>query len=398
MSLRADIERRTGEPPFFITGGQDAHILDENGERYLDLTSGWNVVNAGWNNEEISRAWMTAASRLSFRPSWCREAHYERLQELWSEFAPGYALVPSCSGGEAVDNALKVARLVTGRPGAICFSGAYHGSTSGAAFATGYHVPHLEPLGLEGVTATLPIPATGAALAEAERVIRAFEPAGSIIFETVLTNLGCRVVPDAFLALLVDLSRELGLVLICDEVGTGINRTGSLLSGFGRGLRPDIIVCGKALTNGLYPLSLCLVRADLARDIDEPSFASTFAGSPSGSAAALATLQWHRERELGAVAVEVGAQLRRRLEENTSGLSGVTGVHGQGLELALHLDWSRLRAARLSPYGLVQRLRKRSLFATLSPGDQHLMITPPLTAEYAELLAAADLIADALDV
>lgn len=122
--------RVSADPPFFIKRAQGAHVWDCEGHRYLDLTSGWNVVNAGWNNPEIMEAWARCAEILPFKPSWCADEFSKALSDLLSDCWPGYMAIPGCSGAQGIDNALKVARLATGRSGVMSFAGAYHGSST----------------------------------------------------------------------------------------------------------------------------------------------------------------------------------------------------------------------------------------------------------------------------
>jgi len=397
----SDYAERTGfgrEPPFSIDSAEGSIVQDRQGRRYLDLTSGWNVVNAGWNNPEIWQAWLEAGLRNPFRPSWCDDDRFDALTQRMASIAPGRRIIPACSGNEAVDNALKLARLVTGRAGVICFEGAYHGSGTGASLATGYHVPHLEALDLHGLRLSLPLPSQPDALERAEGAIRAFEEGGAIVFETVLTNLACEAVPQAFCDMLRRVASELGLVLICDEIGTGMNRLGSPFSSLDSesDCGPDIILSAKALTNGLYPLSLCLVRERLMRHVDISYFSSTYGGMPSGCAAAVATLDYHAEHGLGARAIEGGKALAAAIERHVIDIDGVRSLEGVGLERALHLDWMRLSRRGLSPFEMLAKLRDQGVFATLSPGEDHLMLMPPLTTPHDMLIDAVDAIGKVL--
>ncbi|WP_432768734.1 MAG: aminotransferase class III-fold pyridoxal phosphate-dependent enzyme [Sphingopyxis sp.] len=390
----SDYAARTGfdrEPPFAIAAAEGSFVQDREGQHYLDLTSGWNVVNAGWNNPEIWQAALEAGLRNPFRPSWCDDDRFDALTQRIAAIAPGRRIIPSCSGNEAVDNALKLARLVTGRAGVICIEGAYHGSGTGASLATGYHVPHLEALDLQGLRLTLPRPSQPGALEQAESAIRAFEPGGAIVFETVRTNMACEAVPQAFRDMLRRVASELGLVLICDEIGTGINRLGSPFSSLdGDGAAaPDIILTAKALTNGLYPLSLCLVRERLMRHVDMSYFSSTYGGMPAGCAAAVATLDYHAEHTLGARAIAGGQALAAGIEQHVLDIDGVRSLEGAGLERALHLDWMALGRRGLSPFQMLAKLRDQRVFATLSPGEDHLMLLPPLTTPHEALVDAA---------
>lgn len=378
----------TREPPFAIASAAGALVQDGEGRTHIDLTSGWNVVNAGWNDPDIRAAWIATGLDHPFRPAWCEDAQFARLRERLAPIAPGRHVLPSCSGSESIDNALKLARLVTGRAGVICFDGAYHGSGTGAALATGYPVAHLEAFDIERLRVPLPLPDEPDCIARAEAIIRASDDAGAIVYETVLTNMACRPVPPAYRAMLGRVARELGIVLICDEIGTGINRLGSVFPSLAAGDDPDIVVAAKALTNGLYPLSLCLVRERLARQLDVASFASTYGAMPAACAAAVATLDHHAAHDLGTRALAAGEALEAHIA-GLAGIDGVVGLTGTGLERALHLDWRMLGGRGLTPYALLARLRAAGVFATLSPGEDHLMLTPPLVIPH-------DLLADAV--
>lgn len=389
----------TSEPPFELSAADGWFVYDASGARLLDLTSGWNVTNAGWNCPAIDSAWAAQGAASWFRPSWCDNRQLEALHQRLALVAPGRRVIPSCTGSDAVDNALKIARLITGRAGVIRFEGAYHGSGTGAALATGYFVPHLEPLLPAPITLDLPLPGSPNAVADAERAIRGFEDASALLFEPVLTNMACRVLPDDYRAMLSRVCAELGIILIADEVGTGINRLGKFyatLDGVSDADQPDIVLSAKALTNGLYPLSLCLVRERLARQIDDTWFASTYAAMPSGCAAAVATIDAHLAGKFGDLALHTGALFATALRDATTELPGVSELCGAGLELALHFDWKVLRQRGLTPFTLLERLRAGGLFATLSPGEHNLMLMPPLVTPPELLIAAVSTIGEAL--
>jgi 4-aminobutyrate aminotransferase-like enzyme len=380
--------RRPFEAQQRMTGAQGSYVRDHMGDRYFDLTSGWNVVNAGWNNPTILADWQECLTTLPFSPAWCTNRYREELTEVLAEAVPGYRPVFSCTGSEAIDNALKIARLVTGRGGVASFGGCYHGSTCGASLANGDEMPHLAPLGWQHFRLQLPFPCDAASMREMERMIAEADNLGALVFETVLTNAGCHVMPNRFFPKIEELAREYGFLLICDEVGTGISRTGTLLSCQRYPVRPDLIVCGKALTNGLYPLSITFCNPRFLPLLDEASFASTYGGTSAGCAAALATLGFHRRNKLGAMAAAHGAAVRQRLLKNSAGLPSVRSVEGAGLELAIHLRWEECTG--FTPDSLLDRLADSAIFAVLSPPDDHLMFMPPLTSELPDLLDAAD--------
>lgn len=383
-----------GEREFFIKRALGSHVWDNKDRRYMDLTSGWNVVNAGWNNPEILDALRSCAETLPFKPSWCFDIYSTALVETLSGILPGYIPIAGCSGADGIDNALKVVRLVTGRPGVISFAGAYHGSSTGAALATGYEVSHLDSLGLPHRQVSLPFVTTDEGLLAVEQLVRSTEDAGAIVFETVLTNAGCFTLSEEYLNLLRSLADEHDLLLVCDEIGTGFGRTGKVLS-HAPALKPDIVVLGKALTNGLYPLSLCMVSKDLVGFLSKESFLSTFAGAPLGCAAAIASINYHTRHDLASKAASNGVAIRKKFEETLSGCELIVGLHGCGLELAVHFDWTRCRDVGLTPCELIRHLKSQDVFATLST-DSQLMIIPPLIAETTDLLSAMDVIIDVI--
>lgn len=378
---------------FQFKGGRGAFVYDSQDREYLDLTSGWNVMNAGWNSSEIIKEVHSCLASNPFRPSWCADESSRALTELLAQIAPGYTPIFSCTGGEAVDNSLKLARLVTGHGSVITFTGAYHGSTTGAALAAGLEVPHITPLNLSESTFRIRLPP------DDPPTIKTFDKfegdVGAVIVETIATNAGCYKIPEVFLRQLRQLARDLGALFICDEIGTGINRVGALFSSLDAGLSPDVILCGKALTNGLYPLSLCLVTNRLLSYVDEGAFGSTYAGAPLGCTAALATLNYHHRNQLGSITSENGSALKQRLLSNLGANPLVSAVSGEGLELAINLNWNLGASIDLTPLLLVTRLRELGLFSVLS-ADCDLMVIPPLITPVNELLRAADLIADVL--
>lgn len=381
--------------PLSLISADNDRVVDASGRSYFDLTAGWNVMNAGWNNETIYRDWVDRSRRLPFRPSWCTDANQAALTEYLRSSLAGYSPVYSCSGSEAIDNALKLARLATGRSGVVCVGDAYHGSTLGAALAAGFHVSHLEPLGLDGIRYTLPIPSTDAAITLAEEVLSREEDIGAVVFETVLTNAGCHVVPDRFLELLQRMSQEQGFLLICDEIGTGMSRTGRLWSFEGRGIKPHIVTCGKALTNGLYPLSIALVATELRPFLDDDSFASTYGGTSAACAAALSTIAFHEAAQLPMRARNLGQAVARQLEDCGRRLGTPITADGVGLSIAVDLwgtGWTRARR----PDSVVKSLLQRSIFSVLSPDGERLMITPALTANEDALLEALHTVAQTI--
>ena len=367
------------DPVFRIRWANGLYVSGDDGARLLDLTSGWNVVNAGWANVEIAKACKAAITALPFRPAWVSEEALSDLQEMFRRIAPGYTMICSCTGAEAVDNALKVARMVTGRPAVLTFEGSYHGSATGAALASSEEVSHLDSLDLERFRVSVPRPGIADDLEGLRALLDQRDDIGAVVLETVATNSGCAVLDPEIGKQICGLMAEYGVLVIGDEIGTGMNRTGSILTWPEQQCRPDLLVMGKALTNGFYPLSLCLVKNNLVAFVDSQAFASTYGGAPLGCAAALATISFHEEAKLGAAAIRNGTRLKAELHGMLDANPFIGAIQGRGLDLAIHIRWQTMR--NLKPRTLLQRLRERGLFATLSGGEHALMLMPPLTID-----------------
>lgn len=374
-----------------LAGADNDRVIDNFGQWYYDLTSGWNVMNAGWNNPIIFNDWITRIQPLSYNPPWCTESNQLELTLQLNSLLPGYFPIYSCSGSEAIDNALKFARLVTGKSGVACIDGAYHGGTLGAALATGYSVSHLESLDIENKRYILPVPDSEEAIEVIRNILSCEESICAVVFETILTNFGCRVISDKFIDILYQLSQEQGFLIICDEIGTGINRTGYFCSFEKYRIKPHVVTFGKALTNGLYPLSVALISTELRSYYDEFLFTSTYGGTASACAAALSTISFHRDAQLQIRANELGKAITQHFDECCKKYGVMLNLHGSGLSMAI--DISKLISNKTKQLSsLVHILRQRSIFAVMSSNGEQLMITPVLTTDPNKLMEALSIV------
>jgi 4-aminobutyrate aminotransferase/(S)-3-amino-2-methylpropionate transaminase len=395
--------RNRSRQPFVLSKAAGAFLWDDVGNRYFDLCSGWNVVNAGWNNPEIDCRRHELAEDSSFCPSWAKHTLEDKLLSLFAGHFSHSVCIPSCTGSEAVDNALKVARQLTGRHKIITFAESYHGSTLGAAMCAGYETVQLASMPLLEPAKYLPLPVdldeTGERgyIESLEESIRQVETPAAIIFEPLLTNAGCIELPNRAFTLIHKLSRELGFLTICDEIGTGMSRTGEHFGFMSLGFVPDIVLLGKALSNGLYPVSATLAIADVMDNINREQFDSTFAWAPNGVAAAIATMEYHVKHLLPQRAEALGAKVRSLLARQLEDLPIVNGITGRGLELAIHLDWDlAYRNKKVSAHQVVRSLNERNLFVAASRHDESVMVLPVLTATEPDLIEAIELLAGSL--
>jgi acetylornithine/succinyldiaminopimelate/putrescine aminotransferase len=365
-----------------ITRARGAWITDASGRRYLDLLAGMGVANLGHGNRAVTRACMAQLRRylhVMVYGEYVLESQVHLATRLSELAGPPFE---SCyftnSGAEAIEGALKTARKHTGRSGLVGFALGFHGDTFGALSVGGnprYRDPFL-PL-LPGVT-ILPWHDPDALRAIDRRT-------AAVVIEPVQAEGGVRIADPVFLRALRDRCREVGALLIFDEVVTGLGRTGTLFAFQQSGVRPDLLVLAKALGGGL-PLGAFLgSRRILATLTRNPPLAhvTTFGGHPLSCAAALAALNETVDRDLPARAARSGAALLRGLTALAARHRSIRTVRGIGMLLAIELR---------SP-----RATRRFASACLDRGlivnwtlhrDTVIRLAPPLTLTAAEIALA----------
>ncbi len=314
------------------------------------------------------------------------------------------------SGFEAVEAALKTARLATGRRGIVAFEGGYHGLGYGALNATHrghFRTPFLDQLGRFGRFVEYPEGSgeVGGGLERLERELRRLlrrREVGAILVEPVQARGGIRIPPGGFLRLLRGLCDEYGALLVVDEVYTGFGRTGRWFGVEHSGVVPDLVCLGKALTGG-FPLSACVGRAEVMDAAWPPSageaiHTSTYLGHPVGCAMALAQLGEIGRLGLVRRAAVMGRWLVGALREAVVGVGGEGRWRVRGAGLMVGME------CRLSGGGAgveVWRMVKRMLAAgvVVLPEGQRgevLGFTPPLTVSRRQLEIAVRVVRRAL--
>jgi 4-aminobutyrate aminotransferase-like enzyme len=357
--------------PVFWERGEGINVWDADGNRYLDLTSGFAVAGLGYGPPEIVVAVREQAGRLyhamgDVHPTELKVQLCEELSRLTYErwgLGCGKTILAN-SGSEAIEAALKTAFLATGKRGVIAFEGAYHGLSYGALEAAGlpyFRDPFQRQLGdfaklvpfpdcascFLGKTAGAALPGeafpgcSDCCLVEIERQIRHFltmEEIGCILLEPCQGRAGDIVPPPGFLAILRRLCDEYGVLLVLDEIYTGFNRTGRLFACDYSEAKPDLICLGKGLTSG-FPLSACVGRSAVMDawpvSLGEALHTSTFLGNPLGCRMALESLRMQKETVVAQLVVENGEKLRNALESIRHPQRG--RVRGIGLMLGLEI-------------------------------------------------------------
>lgn len=402
--------------PIVWARARGCQVWDPEGRRYLDLTAAFGVAAAGHANPRVVRAGQRQMATLlhamgDVHPHALKAALVRELSRLtfqrWKA-GPAKTLLTN-SGFEAVEAALKTARLATGRPGVIAFEGAYHGLGYGALNAT--HRDHFRQLFLDQLggfahfapypdfdpSPSAPLTRKGGDLPALEsRLRRLFHrrKIGAVLVEPMQARGGIRIPHSGFLPLLRRLCDEFGALLVLDEIYTGFGRTGRWFACEHSHVVPDVLCLGKALTGG-FPLSACVGRAAVMDAAWPPStgeaiHTSTFLGHPVGCAMALAQIEELRTRRLPQRASRLANTLRRGLTQAAAAprtLRASVRVVGLFAGLALrHPDGSPAGAEAVE---IVQRLLRRG-FVFLPEGKfgEVISLTPPLVIQERELIAS----------
>ncbi|MGD8869563.1 MAG: aspartate aminotransferase family protein [Gemmatimonadales bacterium] len=406
------------DSPIFWHEALGANVLDVDGNIYIDLTAGFGVAAAGHRNRRVCDALRSQLDALAHGLGDVHPPDIKiRLLERLAEITPsGLELtILASSGAEAVEAALKTSRLATGRPGVLCFGGAYHGLTYGALAVTDgdyFRKPFEDQLGIPVVRIPFPNPYRpapelqdhGATLLQAtldlaSQHLDADRALGAIIVEPILGRGGIVVPPDGFLRGLRKLCDERSLLLIFDEVFTGFGRTGRWFACQHESVVPDLLCLGKALT-GALPFSACIGRREVMAawppSDGEAIHTSTFLGNPLGCAAALAQIDEIESERLVERSARLGEALIDRLRRLQTRCPQIGEVRGRGLFVALELvrdPESREPDPELARNVTSEALRRGLI---LLAGGHTIEITPPLTITDEQLAFALTALEDCL--
>lgn len=313
--------------PVFVERAEGAEVWDTDGKRYIDFAGGIAVLNTGHRHPKVMAAvhrqldlyTHTAFQILPYEPY---IAVCERLNGIAPFSGPAKSILFS-TGAEAVENAIKIARAATGRPGVIAFAGGFHGRTTLTMALTGKVRPYKRSFGVSppGIY-HLPFPSTASGvgvddtLRALDLLFRAdIEPSdvAAIIIEPVQGEGGFLVAPSKLLSTLREICTRHGIVLIADEIQTGFARTGKMFGIENSGVEPDLITVAKSLAGG-FPLSGVVGKAEIMDAAEPGGLGGTYAGNPVACAAALAVLDIIDEERLLDRSIAVGAKLKTALE------------------------------------------------------------------------------------
>jgi len=355
--------------PFVIERGEDVWIFTSNGERYLDLYGGHAVVATGHCHPRIVKAITDQAQKLIFYSNLVYNDARARAARKLVECAPepfAKAFFVN-SGTEANENAMKIARMLTGRNEIISFHGGFHGRTPGSLAATGL------PKYREGVAPLLPdhLYASFGDISSLRNLVG--RNTAGVILEPIQSMGGVRMAGSEFYQALRELCDAAGALLIYDEIQTGIGRTGDFFFAGRYGVVPDIITSAKAIASGI-PMGALLMTEDVAREIKTGDLGTTFGGGPLACAALEATIDVIRDENLLENVRQNSVYLCRSLAQ----IDSVEQSLGAGYLIGI-----RFRCGSAKPFQ--QGLLERKIVTGLSDDPAVLRLLPPLTLRKPEI-------------
>lgn len=386
--------------PVVFHKASGAHVWDPEGNEYLDFLSAYSAVNQGHCHPKIIGALVEQASNLTLCSRAFSSDVFGEYAKYVTEFFNYEMVLPMNTGAEAVETALKLARrwgyVKKGikEDEAIILSAVdnFHGRTLGVISmstdpeATTNFGPYLH-----GVGPQIPGEPKGTLLRYGviEDVEKAFANAGdkiaAILLEPIQGEAGIVVPPQGYFTRVQELCKKHNVLLICDEIQTGIARTGKMLCyEHYENVKPDVVLLGKAISGGVYPVSAVLSSKDIMLTLTPGSHGSTYGGNPLACAVAMAALKVVKDENLVERAQTLGSLLRSKLEELKNDSNGIISeVRGKGLLSAVVIDESKTNGR--TAWDLCLLMKDHGVLAKPTH-DNIIRLAPPLVISEDDLL------------
>jgi 4-aminobutyrate aminotransferase/(S)-3-amino-2-methylpropionate transaminase len=398
--------------PVFAAEARNSTITDVDGNKLVDFAGGVGVCNVGHSHPHVVEAIQDQAARFVHTDfTVVPYASYIELAERLGAVAPFAGPTRAAffnSGAEAVENAVKIARLATGRPAVIAFDAGFHGRTMLAMTMTSKVHPYktgMGPFAAEVYRAPFPNeyrgPSAATALAELEQMFSSHvapSQIAAIVFEPQLGEGGFVPAPAEFVEGLREICDREGIIMVADEVQTGFGRTGRMFAMEHYGVEADLITVAKSIAAGL-PLSGVVGKAEIMDAPHTGAIGGTYIGNPVALAAALAVLDIFEEEDLVARANIIGAVIRERMLAWQARWPQIGDVRGLGAMLAIELvhdPASKEPAPALAAAVIDAALQRGLILLKAGMAGNCIRVLCPLTIEDAVLEEALATWEDAL--
>ena len=397
-----DMEARYGAHnyhplPVVLSRGKGVYVWDVDGKRYYDFLSAYSAVNQGHGHPEIVKALQEQAGTLALTSRAFYNDQLGRYEKYITEFFGYDKVLPMNTGAEGVETAIKLVRkwayekrgIQPYEANIIVAEGNFHGRTTTIiSFST-------DPEAKDGFGPYTPgftsIPYND--LGALEKALQENPNTAAFLVEPIQGEAGVNVPDDGYLKSAKELCEKYNCLLIADEIQTGIARTGKILASEYDGVRPDVLILGKALSGGVYPISAVLADDDIMLVIKPGQHGSTFGGNPIAARVAIAALEVVRKENLADNAREMGELFREELKKKTAGNPFVKQIRGKGLLNAMVINDS---PERDTAWNICLKMAEKGLLAKPTHGNI-IRFAPPLVINREQILEAVDIIAETLN-
>ena len=378
-----------------IDRGEGVWVWDVEGKKYMDFLSAYSAVNQGHCHPKIINALTEQAKKLTLTSRAFYNSQLGVYEKYITEFFGYDKVLPMNTGVEAVETAFKLARkwayTVKGIPqydAKIIFAeGNFHGRTLTAVSAStdpdckdgfGPYLPGIELIPYNNLEAL-------------EKALEDKNVAAFIV-EPIQGEAGVVVPDEGYLKKAYELCKAKNVLLVCDEVQTGLARTGKMLASDHENVKPDVLILGKALSGGVMPISAVLANDDIMLSIKPGQHGSTFGGNPLAARVAVASLEVLKEENLAENAAELGEYFRTQLRKATENLEIVSLIRGKGLLNAVVI---KPTTTGKTAWDVCVELKKNGLLAKPTHGDI-IRFAPPLVITKEEVDWAVGVIKNVL--
>ncbi|MCC8360218.1 ornithine--oxo-acid transaminase [Salinimicrobium sediminilitoris] len=382
--------------PVVLEKGEGVHVWDVEGKKYYDFLSAYSAVNQGHCHPRIVGAMTEQAQKLTLTSRAFHNDILGKYEKYASEYFDFDKLLPMNTGAEAVETAIKIARKwayekkgveETEAQIVVCENN-FHGRTTtiisfsndeGARKNFGPYTPGFLKIPYNDVEAL-------------EEVLKSNSNIAGFLVEPIQGEAGVYVPSEGFLTRAKELCEKHNVLFIADEVQTGIARTGKLLAVEHENVKPDILILGKAISGGVYPVSAVLANDDVMNVIQPGQHGSTFGGNPVACAVAMAALDVIKDEKLAENAEKLGNLFRRKLDDYIRSSNIVNLVRGKGLLNAIVINDSEDSS---TAWDICMKLKENGLLAKPTHGNI-IRFAPPLVMNEEQLLDCVDIITKTL--
>ncbi|WP_298195299.1 aminotransferase class III-fold pyridoxal phosphate-dependent enzyme [Novosphingobium sp.] len=385
------------DEPLHLIGGEGASLYDKQGRRYVDMYN--NVASVGHAHPRIVEAMARQQATLNTHSRYLSEPAIALAERLTALQRVTESAVFSCSGTEAIEIALRMARMATGAQGIVCTDHTYHGNNTVVGALTNLpagdtrhpairSIPFpetLRPLAPGGAPADAYVARLKAAIDDLKATGQGF---AALILCPILANEGLPDIPEGFMAKAEAMVRAEGGLIIADEVQAGYGRCGTCWGYDHVGLTPDIVVTGKPMGAGLPLAATCASRDIVERFRAETRYFNTFAASPLQGAVGLAVLDVIEDEGLVEHTRTLGAELKAGLKQRLGHTPGLLDVRGKGLFLAAEFVDAKGEPDAAHAFALVCALRRKGFLTSVDGAFNNCVkIRPPLVLPREDALA-----------